>query len=266
MPCCRESQHRLFFIGININVEIVGWFQAGLFFVAIVALPAVSVQDTSAFYLPRTRRQLSFQLNETHDLISSHTYSLGVELAQNQLAQNAAQSFSPPMYHGMPSRPEDSSIVWGGSFATHPGQELEDKSAQKLYKTDHPLPMPKKPVTPSLVTLGGSVSARIFFENLYFPLLRHPLSQEQRRLAMERDMLSMSLSERRKEDLRARWRQNETAYIREQRRKVDVCVFVKLKTIGCGKYAVGSLNCSETPKLPHARCIWRRVSFERTYH
>jgi serine/threonine protein kinase len=58
---------------------------------------------------------------------------------------------------------------------------------------------------------------------------------------MEKDMLNMSLSERRKEDLRRRWRQNETDYLREQRRKVDVSAFVKLQTIGHGAFGVVSL-------------------------
>jgi hypothetical protein len=165
---------------------------------------------------------------------------------------------------GMPGRPGNSSVVWGGSLAAHPEQELEDEPAQKLSENNRLLPVPKRVVTPSLATLERAVSARIFFENLYFPLLRHPPSREQRRLAMERDMLTMGLSERRKEDLRARWRQNETDYLRERRQKVDVSAFVKLQTIGHGKCAAGSLNCSKTPKLPHARCIWRRVSCERT--
>ena len=167
---------------------------------------------------------------------------------------------------GMPGRPGNSSIVWGGGLAAHREQELEDEPAQKLSENNRPLPVPKRVVTPSLATLERAVSARIFFENLYFPLLRHPPSREQRRLAMEKDMLSMGLPERRKEDLRARWRQNETDYLREQRRKVDVSAFVKLQTIGHGECAAGSLDCSKTPKLPHARCIWRRVSCERTNH
>ena len=165
---------------------------------------------------------------------------------------------------GMPGRPGNSSIIWGGNLAAHPEQELEDEPAQKLSENNHPLPVPI--VTPSLTTLERAVSARIFFENLYFPLLRHPPSREQRRIAMEKDMLSMGLSEPRKEDLRARWRQNETVYLREQRRKVDVSAFVKLQTIGHGECAAGSLNCSKTPKLPHARCIWGCVSCERTNH
>ena len=166
---------------------------------------------------------------------------------------------------GMPGRLGNSSILWGGSLAIHPEQELEDERAQKLSE-NRPPPVLKRVVTPSLATLERAVSARIYFENLYFPLLRHPPSREQRRLAMERDMLSMGLPERRKEDLRARWRQNETDYLREKRRKVDVSAFVKLKTIGHGECATGSLSYSKTPKLPHARCIWRRVTCERTNH
>ena len=167
---------------------------------------------------------------------------------------------------GLPGRPGNSTIRWGGGLVAHPEQELEDEPALKLSENDLPLPGPKRVVTPSLATLERAVSARIYFENLYFPLLCQPPSREQRRQAMERDMLSMGLSEPRKEDLRSRWRQNETEYLREQRRKVDVSAFVKLKTIGHGEYATGSLYCLKTFMLPHVRCIWGRVSCERTNH
>ncbi|TRM69454.1 kinase-like domain-containing protein [Schizophyllum amplum] len=100
---------------------------------------------------------------------------------------------------------------------------------------------PPRVITPSLATLEKAVSCRIYFENLYFPLLRQPPSREQRRLAMERDMTEMGLSNAQKEDLRARWRQNETDYLRDKRRKVDVTAFVKLKTIGHGAFGVVSL-------------------------
>jgi hypothetical protein len=96
------------------------------------------------------------------------------------------------------------------------------------------LPPKAKPIIPSLATLEKAVSARIYFENLYFPLLRHAPSREQRRLAMEKDMIEMHLSENQKENLRARWRQNETDYLRDLRRKVDVSAFKILKTIGHG--------------------------------
>jgi len=72
----------------------------------------------------------------------------------------------------------------------------------------------------------------------------------------------MGLPEVRKEDLRSRWRQNETDFLREQRRKVDVSAFVKLKTTSHGEYVTGSSDCSQTHKLPHARSIWGRFSCE----
>jgi hypothetical protein len=51
---------------------------------------------------------------------------------------------------------------------------------------------------------------------------------------MEKDMAEMQLSDEQKEHLRARWRQNESDYLRERRRKVDASAFIKLKTIGHG--------------------------------
>jgi len=78
------------------------------------------------------------------------------------------------------------------------------------------------------------VAARIYFENLYFPLFRQPNSREQRRAAMEKDMVELGLTHPQKERLRERWRQNETEYLRERRQKVDASAFVKLKTIGHG--------------------------------
>ena len=78
-----------------------------------------------------------------------------------------------------------------------------------------PLPAPKGVVTLSLATLGGLYRLRYYFQNLYFPLFRQPPSREQRRLAMEKDILSICLSEPWKEYLRAHWRKNETDYLRD---------------------------------------------------
>ncbi|EIW83144.1 kinase-like protein [Coniophora puteana RWD-64-598 SS2] len=138
---------------------------------------------------------------------------------------------------GLPGgRPGNSTIRWAGGLMAHP--EEDDTSS----KAPEPEPVaPPRSVEPSLATLEKAVSARIFFENLYFPLLRQPPSREQRRLAMEKDMTDMCLSEEQKEMLRGRWRQNETDYLRERRRKVDVTAFIKLKTIGHGAFGVVSL-------------------------
>lgn len=140
---------------------------------------------------------------------------------------------------GLPGRPGNSTIRWGGGLSAHPELAHEDDPAAVSHA---PVSAPPpRTINPSLATLEKAVSARIYFENLYFPLFRHPPSREQRRLAMERDMLSMGFSEDRKEELRRRWIQNETDYLREKRRKVDVSAFIKLKTIGHGAFGVVSL-------------------------
>lgn len=61
------------------------------------------------------------------------------------------------------------------------------------------------------------------------------LYREQRKESMKRDMVQMPPNQAQKEYLRARWRRNETNYlweVRERRQKVDVNVFVEIKTIG----------------------------------
>lgn len=133
-------------------------------------------------------------------------------------------------------QPGSSTIRWTTGLPAHPEHEQEEAAAMDSDNEypEIPTPRPKKPITPSLATLEKAVAAKIYFENLYFPLLRHPPSREQRRVAMEKDMANMQLSEAQKENIRRRWRQNETDYLRERRKKVDVNAFVKLKTIGHG--------------------------------
>ncbi|GJJ06505.1 hypothetical protein Clacol_000697 [Clathrus columnatus] len=104
-----------------------------------------------------------------------------------------------------------------------------------------PSPPRARPITPSLQTLEKAISCRIFFENLYFPLLRHPPSREQRRLAMEEDMIILGMSELQKERIREVWKRNETEYLRERRRRVGVNCFEKVKIVGHGAFGVVSL-------------------------
>jgi protein-serine/threonine kinase len=156
----------------------------------------------------------------------------GISTATSSTITNAARenvSIS-PVDDVSPGQPGNSTIRWGGGLTTHHEHEQENSLTMDGVDSSPP----SKPFTPSLATLDKAVSAKIYFENLYFPLLRHPPSREQRRLAMERDMAGMRLSEAQKARLRERWRQNETDYLRQQRRKVDVTAFVKLKTIGHG--------------------------------
>ncbi|TBU55798.1 kinase-like protein [Dichomitus squalens] len=161
---------------------------------------------------------------------------------QPQMSQPQAPA---PSAQALPilGQPGNSTIRWTAGLPAHPENDQEDAAAMD---SDHeypeiPTPRPRKPITPSLATLEKAVAAKIYFENLYFPLLRQPPSREQRRLAMEKEMASMQMSEAQKENIRHRWRQNETDYLRERRRKVDVNAFVKLKTIGHGAFGVVSL-------------------------
>lgn len=148
-------------------------------------------------------------------------------------------SVGPFNYEGLPPR-------WGGGGSTlragigglppHPEvREHDDRDGSTSTIDSPPPPPPKRPIIPSLTTMEKAVAARIYFENIYFPLFRHVPSREQRRLAMERDMAAMGLDHLQKEMLRERWRQNETEYLRRQRQKLDASAFVKLKTIGHGE-------------------------------
>jgi len=140
---------------------------------------------------------------------------------------------------GLPGRPGNSTVRWGGGLRSHTEiQEGSDQDPSPLLTEVLPFVQTRPIITPSLATLEKAVAARIYFENLYFPLFRHPSSREQRKQAMEKDMAEMQLTHSQKENLRARWRQNETEYLRERRQKVDASAFVKLKTIGHGQFDV----------------------------
>jgi hypothetical protein len=151
-----------------------------------------------------------------------------------------------------------------GPLMTHVEREEEGNNATSDQVPPVVPRRRKTPVVPSLQTLEKAVAAKIYFENLYFPLLRHPPSREQRRLALEREMELLRISESQKQDLRARWRQNESDYLRERRQKVDVSAFVKLKTIGHGLYfsphsLISYLLCSNR----RCRRFWSSFSRKR---
>jgi protein-serine/threonine kinase len=151
-------------------------------------------------------------------------------------------SLTPSYMDSLPGRPGPSTIRWGVGLTSHPEIQEIDLDRTSEFNDNPESSVPPRTIIPSLATLDKAVSARIYFENLYFPLLRHPPSREQRRLAMEKDMMEMQLSQAQKENLRARWRQNETDYLRERRRKVDVSAFVKLKTIGHGPLQISQIR------------------------
>ncbi|KAJ7200717.1 kinase-like domain-containing protein [Mycena rebaudengoi] len=175
------------------------------------------------------------------------------------LTTAARENFLTSSPDGFPGRPGNSTIRWGGGLQVHPEDEEHFVDTSELQEP----PPPPKPITPSLATLEKAVSARIYFENLYFGLFRHPPSREQRRVAMERDMAEMQLSQFQKENLRARWRQNETDYLRDSRRRIDVTAFRKLKTIGHGAFGVVSLVKEQTTGQLYAMKQLRKTDMLR---
>lgn len=161
---------------------------------------------------------------------------------------------SPHNFEGLPGRPGGSTLKWGGGLQSHP--EVNEDQDQPFVPQPEQIVYRPRMIVPSLTTLEKAVAARIYFENLYFPLLRQPNFREQRRLAMERDMAQMTLSSEQKDHLRNRWCQNETDYLRECRQKLDASAFVKLKTIGHGKtlwlsfYRLSPHNLFQCAKVP----------------
>ena len=101
-------------------------------------------------------------------------------------------SLRPPTIEGLPRN----STLKPGGLRRH--TEHEDENDPTIGDRQMPeIPQQRTPraINPSVQTLEKAVAAKIFFENLYFPLLRHPPSREQRRLAMEREMHDMGLDE-----------------------------------------------------------------------
>lgn len=123
----------------------------------------------------------------------------------------------------------------------HPSPIPEDAAVLSQVEASG-IPLRTTIVEPSIATLDRAASAKIYFENLYFPILRQPPSREQRRLALERDLAQMRhLTEIQKEEIRQRWRLNETEYLREKRQRVSAEAFKRLKVIGHGAFGIVSL-------------------------
>lgn len=124
----------------------------------------------------------------------------------------------------------------------YPSPIPEDEPTHPVQSIAVPMDPATMSFEPSIATLDRAASAKIYFENLYFPILRQPPSREQRRMALERDLGQMvHLSDVQKDEIRQRWRQNETEYLREKRQKVKPEAFVRLKVIGHGAFGIVTL-------------------------
>lgn len=94
---------------------------------------------------------------------------------------------------------------------------------------------------PSLTTVEKSVAAKIYFENLYYGILKKPAARETRRAGLEKELASLRISEASKEAIRQAWISRETEHLRQVRDRVSANSFVKLKTIGHGAFGIVAL-------------------------
>ncbi|CBQ73139.1 related to CBK1-Serine/threonine protein kinase involved in cell wall biosynthesis [Sporisorium reilianum SRZ2] len=99
-------------------------------------------------------------------------------------------------------------------------------------------------VRPSLETVEKSVAAKIYFENLYYGILKKPKARDTRKAGLEAELAALRIPESNKEQIREAWMANETRYLRDLRARVNVNSFLKLKTIGHGAFGVVAL-CKE---------------------
>ncbi|KAJ9119780.1 hypothetical protein QFC24_005491 [Naganishia onofrii] len=105
-----------------------------------------------------------------------------------------------------------------------------------------------------------TVSTTIFFETLYHALLKPPqtlqvahpdnyiCARERRKLALEEEMERRGLLEQDKEALRKKWAEEETANLKERRRKVGLNSFTKLKVIGHVTLTSAALPWTRVPQ------------------
>lgn len=96
-------------------------------------------------------------------------------------------------------------------------------------------------IRPTLTTVEKSVAAKIYFENLYYGILKKPAARETRRAGLERELAALRVPEASKEALRQAWVARETEHLRAMRARVSANSFVKLKTIGHGAFGVVAL-------------------------
>ena len=117
----------------------------------------------------------------------------------------------------------------------------------------------------TVLTLDRAASCKIYFENLYYTILRKPLPREQRRIALENDLATMThLTPLAKEEIRERWRRNESDYLREKRQKVSAEAFIRLEVIGHGVFGIVSLVREKVSgKLYAMKQVraWKRANF-----
>ena len=105
--------------------------------------------------------------------------------------------------------------------------------------------------SPSLQTLEVSSCVKIFFESLFYTLLRSPSSRAERRQILEKVLTeSPTISTAARERLRWLWNEQESRHLRSSRSRVDLRAFEVLKDLGHGAFGVVKLaRHTSTDKL-----------------
>jgi serine/threonine protein kinase len=96
---------------------------------------------------------------------------------------------------------------------------------------------------PSLETVERSVATKVYLENHYYGILKRPRDRDQRKAALEKELLAAGaeMSDAQRRGIRAAWAASETEHLRDLRARVGANSFLKVKTIGHGAFGVVSL-------------------------
>ncbi|CAO1627618.1 unnamed protein product [Sympodiomycopsis kandeliae] len=151
---------------------------------------------------------------------------------------NMARMFDPPASPLSPQRPT-SMLVRDVPLSQGPPSTLIAANPQEMSATMAEAAGPA--LRPSLTTVEKSVAAKIYFENLYYGILKKPAARETRRAGLEKELAALRIPETSKEVIRQAWITRETEHLRDMRARVSANAFVKLKTIGHGAFGVVAL-------------------------
>jgi serine/threonine protein kinase len=91
------------------------------------------------------------------------------------------------------------------------------------------------------ILVNHAGAAKIYFENLYYGILKKPQARETRKAGLEAELALLRIPDSSKEAIRNAWVANESEYLRDIRARVNVNSFSRLKTIGHGAFGVVAL-------------------------
>ncbi|CAG8437140.1 10451_t:CDS:2 [Scutellospora calospora] len=114
-------------------------------------------------------------------------------------------------------------------------------------------------IVPSLETIEKSVSAKVYFENYFYGILKKPSERLKRRLQLESELENMTISDKDKHVIRQEWLTLESDYMRILRKKITINAFQIIKTIGHGAFGVVKLIREKNTGILYAMKIMRKA-------